>query len=161
VDGVVALTHRPAAAWPPKASMEVLRGLWPVMRAIRTLRRAGDRLGCEANQIKTTCSSTQQLKRDEKLHAYTIRKRTARPKGSTRGHRAHPRRSFPRRTKRLGAATGEPLMLGLQCGGPTLLGNTPIGAGAAVASSFGTAERPFFPRPQKSTAPSTCSPGAR
>ena len=76
VDGVVALTHKTGCGMASEGEgMEVLRRTMagyarhPNFFAVQVIG-----LGCEANQINNLLSA-QQLKRDEKLHAYTIQEK--------------------------------------------------------------------------------------
>ena len=118
VDGVVALTHKTGCGMASEGEgMEVLRRTMagyarhPNFFAVQVIG-----LGCEANQINNLLS-TQQLKRDEKLHAYTIQEKGGTSKAVREGI-ARIQAILPEANK----ATREPLpashlMLGLQCGG--------------------------------------------
>src|SRR6267143_926290 len=118
VDGVVALTHKTGCCMASEGEgMEVLRRTMagyarhPNFFAVQVIG-----LGCEANQINNLLS-TQQLKRDEKLHAYTIQEKGGTSKAVREGI-ARIQAILPEANK----ATREPLpashlMLGLQCGG--------------------------------------------
>jgi altronate hydrolase len=118
VNGVVALTHKTGCGMASEGEgMEVLRRTMagyarhPNFFAVQVIG-----LGCEANQINNLLS-TQQLKRDEKLHAYTIQEKGGTSKAVREGI-ARIQAILPEANK----ATREPLpashlMLGLQCGG--------------------------------------------
>jgi arabinonate dehydratase len=118
VDGVVALTHKTGCGMASEGEgMEVLRrtlagyARHPNFFAVQVIG-----LGCEANQINNLLS-TQQLKRDEKLHAYTIQEKGGTSKAVREGI-ARIQAILPEANK----AAREPvaashLMLGLQCGG--------------------------------------------
>src|SRR5882672_1589626 len=118
VDGVVALTHKTGCGMASEGEgMEVLRRTMagyarhPNFFAVQVIG-----LGCEANQINNLLS-TQQLKRDEKLHAYTIQEKGGTSKAVREGI-ARIQAILPEANQ----ATREPvpashLMLGLQCGG--------------------------------------------
>jgi altronate hydrolase len=118
VDGVVALTHKTGCGMASEGEgMEVLRRTMagyarhPNFFAVQVIG-----LGCEANQINNLLS-TQQLKRDEKLHAYTIQEKGGTSKAVREGI-ARIQAILPEANK----AVREPvpashLMLGLQCGG--------------------------------------------
>jgi arabinonate dehydratase len=118
VDGVVALTHKTGCGMASEGEgMEVLRrtiggyARHPNFFAVQVIG-----LGCEANQINNLLS-TQQLKRDARLHAYTIQEKGGTSKAVREGI-ARIKAILPEANK----ATREPvpashLMLGLQCGG--------------------------------------------
>ena len=118
VDGVVALTHKTGCGMASEGEgMEVLRRTMagyarhPNFFAVQVIG-----LGCEANQINNLLS-TQQLKRDEKLHAYTIQEKGGTSKAVREGI-ARIQAILPEANKATREAVpASHLMLGLQCGG--------------------------------------------
>src|SRR6267143_5976100 len=142
VDGVVALTHKTGCGMASEGEgMEVLRRTMagyarhPNFFAVQVIG-----LGCEANQINNLLS-TQQLKRDEKLHAYTIQEKGGTSKAVREGI-ARIQAILPEANK----ATREPLpashlMLGLQCGGSDgysgISANPALGAGVDLLVRHG------------------------
>jgi altronate hydrolase len=118
VDGVVALTHKTGCGMASEGEgMEVLRRTMagyarhPNFFAVQVIG-----LGCEANQINNLLS-TQQLKRDAKLHAYTIQEKGGTSKavreGIARVQAILPEANMATRQ----SVPASHLMLGLQCGG--------------------------------------------
>ena len=118
VDGVVALTHKTGCGMASEGEgMEVLRRTMagyarhPNFFAVQVIG-----LGCEANQINNLLSA-QQLKRDEKLHAYTIQEKGGTSKAVREGI-ARIQAILPEANKATREAVpASHLMLGLQCGG--------------------------------------------
>jgi altronate hydrolase len=118
VDGVVALTHKSGCGMASEGEgMEVLRRTMagyarhPNFFAIQVIG-----LGCEANQVNNLLS-TQQLKRHDRLHAYTIQEKGGTAKAVREGiARIEALLPEANRAKREAVAASH-LVLGLQCGG--------------------------------------------
>ena len=113
-------------------------------------------LGCEANQINNLLSA-QNLKRHDRMHAYTIQEKGGTMKAVREGiaYRGDPARGEQGEAPTVPASH---LTLGLQCGGSD--GYSGISANPALGAAGGPARPPAAPRSsrrhRKSTAPSTC-----
>ena len=118
VDGVVALTHKTGCGMASEGEgMDVLRRTMagyarhPNFYAVQVVG-----LGCEANQINNLLS-TQQLKRHDRLHAYTIQEKGGTKKAVREGvARIEAILPEANRVKRETVPASH-LTLGLQCGG--------------------------------------------
>jgi altronate hydrolase len=118
VDGVVALTHKSGCGMASEGEgMEVLRRTMagyarhPNFFATQVIG-----LGCEANQINNLLS-TQQLKRHDRLHAYTIQEKGGTAKAVREGI-ARIEAILPEADKvKREPLPASHLILGLQCGG--------------------------------------------
>jgi altronate hydrolase len=118
VDGVVALTHKTGCGMASEGEgMEVLRRTMagyarhPNFFATQVVG-----LGCEANQINDLLS-TQQLKRHERLHAYTIQEKGGTSKAVREGV-ARIQAILPEANEvKREPVPARHLILGLQCGG--------------------------------------------
>jgi arabinonate dehydratase len=118
VDGVVALTHKSGCGMASEGEpIEVLRRTMagyarhPNFHAVQVVG-----LGCEANQISSLLAS-QNLKRHDKLHAYTIQEKGGSAKAVREGvARIEALLAEANRAKREPVPASH-LTLGLQCGG--------------------------------------------
>jgi altronate hydrolase len=140
VDGVIALTHKSGCGMASDGeAIDVLRRTMagyarhPNFFAVQVVG-----LGCEANQINSLLS-TQNLKRHDKLHAYTIQEKGGTSKAIREGvARIEAILADANRVKRETVPAGH-LTLGLQCGGSD--GYSGISANPALGATVDTLVR--------------------